>query len=67
MGKNVGVVTKITSDSIRLLEIVPDGAGGWREREAKIQIEPLDNKSNNSFKPTPDAGCVEPNMGLVRQ
>ncbi len=38
MGKNEGRVVEITESNIRLIEIVPDGIGGYIEREAAIAI-----------------------------
>ena len=38
MGKNEGRVTLITETDILLVEIVPDGIGGFLEREASIAI-----------------------------
>ena len=38
MGKNEGRVVEITESDIRLVEIVPDGIGGYVEREAAIAI-----------------------------
>jgi type IV pilus assembly protein PilP len=38
MGRNEGRVTSITESDIRLIEIVPDGIGGYIEREAAIAI-----------------------------
>lgn len=39
MGLNNGRVTAIRKDRIELVELVPDGAGGWEEREASIALE----------------------------
>lgn len=38
MGQNEGRITNITETKIYLLEIVPDGAGGYIEREASIAV-----------------------------
>ncbi len=38
MGRHEGRVTEITESDIRLTEIVPDGIGGFIEREASIAI-----------------------------
>lgn len=38
MGKNEGRITKITETKIHLVEIVPDGIGGYIERDASIAI-----------------------------
>jgi type IV pilus assembly protein PilP len=38
MGKNEGRVIEITETDIRLVEIVPDGIGGYIERDASIAI-----------------------------
>jgi type IV pilus assembly protein PilP len=39
LGQNDGRVTAIYSDRIEIVELVPDGAGGWIERQAKIALE----------------------------
>jgi type IV pilus assembly protein PilP len=38
MGTNNGQVTRISEQKIELTEIVPEGAGGWRERKAAIAL-----------------------------
>ncbi len=40
MGKNQGRVVAITSTQIALIEIVPDGHGGWVERPRSLLISP---------------------------
>ena len=39
MGLNDGRVTAVLEDRIDMVELVPDGAGGWLERQAKIALE----------------------------
>jgi type IV pilus assembly protein PilP len=39
MGQNDGRVTSVHEDRIELVELVPDGAGGWLERPATIALE----------------------------
>lgn len=39
MGQNDGRVTGVYEDRVELIELVPDGAGGWLERQAKIALE----------------------------
>lgn len=39
MGLSNGRVTAVTEDRIDLVELVPDGAGGWLERQAQIALE----------------------------
>ena len=39
MGQNDGRITAIHPDRIEMVELVPDGAGGWIERQAKIALE----------------------------
>ncbi|MGH8031376.1 MAG: pilus assembly protein PilP [Luteimonas sp.] len=39
MGQNDGRVTAVTQDRIELVELVPDGAGGWLERPASVALE----------------------------
>ncbi len=38
MGQNYGRVTSIDDSSIELVELVPNGLGGWAEREAAIGL-----------------------------
>ena len=38
MGQNYGRITAISEDQIDLVELVPNGAGGWMERQAKIAL-----------------------------
>jgi type IV pilus assembly protein PilP len=38
IGQNHGKITSIAEDRIELLEIVPDGQGGWEERNAEIAL-----------------------------
>ena len=39
MGQAEGRVTTVTTDRIDLVELVPDGAGGWLERPASIALD----------------------------
>jgi type IV pilus assembly protein PilP len=39
LGQNDGRVTNVREDGIELVELVPDGAGGWLERPASIALE----------------------------
>jgi type IV pilus assembly protein PilP len=39
MGQNDGRVTGVSEDRIELVELVPDGAGGWLERPASVALE----------------------------
>lgn len=39
MGLSEGRITAVYEDRIELVELVPDGAGGWLERQAKIALE----------------------------
>ena len=39
MGQNDGRITAIHEDRIELVELVPDGAGGWLERPATLALE----------------------------
>ena len=39
MGQNDGRVTSVSEDRIELVELVPDGSGGWLERPASIALE----------------------------
>lgn len=38
IGQNHGKITEITEDKIELLEIVPNGRGGWEERDAELAL-----------------------------
>ena len=38
-GQNDGRVTALAEDHIEIVELVPDGAGGWLERQAKMALE----------------------------
>lgn len=38
VGQNHGRITQITDTGIRLMEIIPDGMGGWTERRAAIAL-----------------------------
>lgn len=38
MGQNHGRIVSISEDQIDLIEIVPDGLGGWREREISVAL-----------------------------
>jgi hypothetical protein len=39
LGQNDGKIVAIYDDRIEIVELVPDGAGGWLERQAKIALE----------------------------
>ena len=39
MGQSDGRVTGVYEDRIELIELVPDGAGGWLERPASLALE----------------------------
>ncbi len=38
LGKNYGKITLVATDRVELTEIVPDGMGGWQERNAKLDL-----------------------------
>lgn len=38
MGQNYGQIKTVEPDKIQLVEIVPDGQGGWMEREAALGL-----------------------------
>jgi type IV pilus assembly protein PilP len=38
LGQNDGRVTAVHEDRIELVELVPDGAGGWLERPASVAL-----------------------------
>ena len=37
-GQNDGRITAVSEDHIDIVELVPDGAGGWLERQAKMAL-----------------------------
>lgn len=39
MGQSDGRIVSVTPDRIELVELVPDGAGGWLERPAALALE----------------------------
>lgn len=39
LGQSDGRITSIAEDRIELVELVPDGAGGWLERPASVALE----------------------------
>jgi len=39
LGQNEGRITAINENRIDLVELVPDGAGGWLERQASVSLE----------------------------
>ncbi len=39
MGQSDGRITAVYEDRIELVELVPDGAGGWLERPAQVALE----------------------------
>jgi type IV pilus assembly protein PilP len=39
LGQSDGRITAVYEDRIEMVELVPDGAGGWLERQAKIALE----------------------------
>ena len=38
LGQNYGRVIAVEEDRIELVELVPNGAGGWMERQATIAL-----------------------------
>ena len=38
IGQNIGKIVKITAGGIEILETIPDGEGGWRERTAALRL-----------------------------
>ncbi len=38
LGQNNGKIIEVTNDGVELVEIIPDGFGGWRERESSIAL-----------------------------
>jgi type IV pilus assembly protein PilP len=38
MGQNYGHVTQVTTSEVDLVELVPNGSGGWMERDASVAL-----------------------------
>ena len=38
MGQNYGHVTQVTSSEVDVVELVPNGSGGWMERDASVAL-----------------------------
>jgi type IV pilus assembly protein PilP len=38
MGQNYGQIVAITPSEVRLQELVPDGFGGWVQRDATLAL-----------------------------
>ena len=38
LGQNNGKIVEVNSDGVELVEIIPDGFGGWRNRESSIAL-----------------------------
>jgi type IV pilus assembly protein PilP len=38
LGKNYGKITQVEDAKVALVEIVPDGIGGWQERQAQLEL-----------------------------
>lgn len=41
LGQNEGRILAVHDDRIELVELVPDGAGGWLERQASIALDDM--------------------------
>jgi type IV pilus assembly protein PilP len=39
LGKDHGVIESINGSGIHVSEFIPDGAGSWRERKKKMELE----------------------------
>src|SRR3546814_10764499 len=50
MGQNDGRVTAVHEDRIELVELVPDGAGGWLERPASVRSKTIDRGSKMTVR-----------------
>ncbi len=44
LGKNYGKIIDISSAKIDIMEIIPNGQGGWEERAASIALSKADEK-----------------------
>lgn len=38
LGQNYGRITSVAEDNIELVELVPNGTGGWMERQTRISL-----------------------------
>ena len=38
LGKSYGKITLVAEDRLEVVEIVPDGLGGWQERQARLDL-----------------------------
>jgi type IV pilus assembly protein PilP len=38
MGQNFGLITDVTESTLKLKELIQDGAGDWAERESSLQL-----------------------------
>ena len=39
LGQNFGRITAISEGQIELVELIPNGVGGWIERQASISLD----------------------------
>ena len=44
LGQNHGRILQVTPTAIEVMELVPDGTGGWMEREARIALSEQDRQ-----------------------
>lgn len=44
LGQNHGRIHRIHEDRVELVELIPDGAEGWMEREAQIALNEADSR-----------------------
>jgi type IV pilus assembly protein PilP len=45
MGQNDGRITRITEEKIELTELIPDGAGGYLERQATVALAGMEGST----------------------
>ncbi len=38
MGQNYGRIVDISEQSVEMIEIIPNGLGGWRERDTSVAL-----------------------------
>ncbi|RMD79293.1 MAG: pilus assembly protein PilP [Gammaproteobacteria bacterium] len=38
LGQHHGRITRVSEDRIELVELIPDGVGGWRQRKAQLEL-----------------------------
>lgn len=60
LGLNSGIIIAITNDQIRLNETVPNGAGGWMQSRAAINLLEAQQSTEAATTTTDDLGRARP-------